>query len=142
MHKILVIRLYFLLDALHVSDYISPSSAYNSIYQMRCTAHNVAPDDGLIQSETCRASNRKTKSNYKNFVHLVGSYTYCRMMHGAYNVIFILFPIFQSSRLQTGNGRINVLNGMVASILDLLCEWNIDLSVSLSIYMQKVITFT
>ena len=25
MHKILVIRLYFLLDALHVSDYISPS---------------------------------------------------------------------------------------------------------------------
>ena len=27
MHKILVIRLYFLLYALHVSDYISPSSA-------------------------------------------------------------------------------------------------------------------
>ena len=26
------------------------------------------------------------KSNHKNFVHLVGSYTYCRMMHGAYNV--------------------------------------------------------
>ena len=26
MHRILVIRLYFLLDALHVSDYISPSS--------------------------------------------------------------------------------------------------------------------
>ena len=26
MHKILVIRLYSLLDALHVSDYISPSS--------------------------------------------------------------------------------------------------------------------
>ena len=26
MHKILVIRLYFPLDALHVSDYISPSS--------------------------------------------------------------------------------------------------------------------
>ena len=26
MHEILVIRLYFLLDALHVSDYISPSS--------------------------------------------------------------------------------------------------------------------
>ena len=26
MHKILVIRLYFLLDAVHVSDYISPSS--------------------------------------------------------------------------------------------------------------------
>ena len=26
MHKIIVIRFYFLLDALHVSDYISPSS--------------------------------------------------------------------------------------------------------------------
>ena len=29
------------------------------IYQMRCTAYKVAPDDGLIQSETCRASNGK-----------------------------------------------------------------------------------
>ena len=29
------------------------------IYQMRCTAFKVAPDDGLIQSETCRASNGK-----------------------------------------------------------------------------------
>ena len=34
-------------------------SAYTGIYQMRCTAYKVAPDDGLIQSETCRASNRK-----------------------------------------------------------------------------------
>ena len=88
MHKILVIILYFPLDALHVSDYISPPtgatfyklhiafgisryhtsgccvaiatqqpdlSAYTGIYQMRCTAYKVAPDDGLIQSETCRA---------------------------------------------------------------------------------------
>ena len=87
-----VIRLYFPLDALHVSDSISPSSgatyfyklyihlvyadtirlagyshttarrmvpAYTGIYQMRCTAYKVAPDDGLIQSETCRASNGK-----------------------------------------------------------------------------------
>ena len=90
MHKILAIRLYFTLDALHVSDYISPSSgatfiscishlvyagtsgccvaiatqqpdvsAYTGIYQRRCTAYKVAPDDGLIQSETCRASNGK-----------------------------------------------------------------------------------
>ena len=92
MHKISVIRLYFPLDALHVSGYISPSSgvtfyklyivfvicryhtcgccvaiaiqqphvsAYTGIYQIRCTAHKVAPDDGLIQSETCRASNGK-----------------------------------------------------------------------------------
>ena len=28
------------------------------------------------------------KSNHKNFVQLVGLYTYCGMMHGAYNVIF------------------------------------------------------
>ena len=64
MHKILVIRLYFLLDALHASDYVSPSSgatlsAVRRIWYMRCTAYIVAPDDGLIQSETCRASNRK-----------------------------------------------------------------------------------
>ena len=56
MHKILVIRLYFLLDALHVSEYISPSSGANFI---SCTSHlvyakydvqliKVAPEDGLI----------------------------------------------------------------------------------------------
>ena len=92
MHKILVIRLYFLLDALHVSDCISPSSGANFI---RCTSDlvhvgmgryvwllcgyshttarrmvpaytkcdvqliKVAPDDGLIYSETCRASSGK-----------------------------------------------------------------------------------
>ena len=49
---------------------------YTGIYQMRCTAYKVAPDDGLIQSETCRASNGKIKTNHKNFVHLVGFYTY------------------------------------------------------------------
>ena len=67
MHKILVIRLYFPLDALHVSDCISPSSGATfyklyivfGIYKMRCTAYKDAPDDGLIQSETCRASNGK-----------------------------------------------------------------------------------
>ena len=34
-------------------------SAYTGIYQMRCTAYKVAPDDGLVQSKTCRASNGK-----------------------------------------------------------------------------------
>ena len=81
-------NLYFLLNVLHVSDYISPSSGANfisctshlvyadtnvqllcgyshttarsfGVYQMRCTAYKVAPDDGLIQSEICRASNGK-----------------------------------------------------------------------------------
>ena len=60
--QILLIRLYFPLDVLHVSDYISPSSGATfiictshlvyagriGIYQMRCTVHKVAPDDGLI----------------------------------------------------------------------------------------------
>jgi hypothetical protein len=88
MHKIFVIRLYFALDALHVSDYISPSSVANFI---SCTSYlvnsdtcgscvtiatkgagvsghtgicdvqliKVATDNGLIKSETCRASNAK-----------------------------------------------------------------------------------
>ena len=40
------------------------------------------------------------KSNNKNFVHLAGLYTYCRMMHGTYNVklinltLYIIFRIF------------------------------------------------
>ena len=34
-------------------------SAYTDIYQMRCTAYKVAPEDGPIQSETCRAFNEK-----------------------------------------------------------------------------------
>ena len=38
MHKILVIRLYFPLDALHVSDYISPSSGATFI---SCVSHLV-----------------------------------------------------------------------------------------------------
>ena len=88
--QILVIRLYFILDTVHVSDYISPSSGetlissishlvYTGIrqyvwllcgyshttakriglYQMRCTAYKIAPDDSLTQFETCRASNVK-----------------------------------------------------------------------------------
>ena len=62
MHKILVIRLCFSLNALHVSGYISPSSGATFI---SCTSHlvyadvKVAPEDGLIQSETCRAFNEK-----------------------------------------------------------------------------------
>ena len=41
MHKILVIRLYFPLDALHVSDYIIPSSGATFI---SCTSHLVYAD--------------------------------------------------------------------------------------------------
>ena len=41
--------------------YINQQDAQNGIgmYQMQCTAYTVAPDNGLIQSETCRASNGK-----------------------------------------------------------------------------------
>ena len=76
MHKILVIRLYFPLDALHVSGYVSPSSGatFYKLYIVFgisryhtsgcCVAiakvtYKDAPDDGLIWSETRRASNRK-----------------------------------------------------------------------------------
>ena len=65
MHKILVIRIYFPLDALHISDYISPSSgatfiSYKSLYianTIRLVSAytkydvqliKVAPDGGLI----------------------------------------------------------------------------------------------
>ena len=50
MHKILVIRLYFPLDARRMVP------AYT-----KCDVQliKVAPDDGLTQSETCRASNGK-----------------------------------------------------------------------------------
>ena len=41
MHKILVIGLHFQLDALHVSDYISPSSGATFI---SCTSHLVCAD--------------------------------------------------------------------------------------------------
>ena len=48
MHKILVIRLYFPLDALHVSDYISPSSgatlqAVHRIWYMPVYAGTIRP---------------------------------------------------------------------------------------------------
>ena len=51
-----MIRLYFPLDALHVSDYISPSSGatfyklYIAFAYTKCDVQfkNVAPDDGLI----------------------------------------------------------------------------------------------
>ena len=44
MHKILVIRLYFPLNAVHVSDCISPSSGATF---MSCTSH-------LVYAGTCR----------------------------------------------------------------------------------------
>ena len=74
MHKILVIRLYFTLDALHVSNSVSPSSGAN-FYKLYiafgiCRYHtsgfvwlqphnSQTPDDGLTEFETRRASNVK-----------------------------------------------------------------------------------
>ena len=88
MHRIIVIRLYFLLDAymfrtilVHLQEQLFISCTSHLVYvgicryvwllcgysqsygtgicQMRCTAYKVVPEDGLIQSGTCRASNRK-----------------------------------------------------------------------------------
>jgi hypothetical protein len=53
----------------------------------------------------------KIKSNHKKFVHLIGLYTYCRMMHGAYSVkliatlemssvLFISFVFYLKSKLR------------------------------------------
>ena len=60
MHKILVIRLYFILDALHVSIYFSPSSGANlwAVHRIWYLPIRLAATQ-LTQSETCRASNRK-----------------------------------------------------------------------------------
>ena len=57
-------------------------SAYN-----KCDVQliKVVPNDGLTQS-IIKHIQWKIKSNHKNFVHLVGLYTYCKMMHGAYNI--------------------------------------------------------
>ena len=46
------------------SNFISCTSHFvyagtSGIYQIRCTAYKIAPDDGLIQSETCRTPSRK-----------------------------------------------------------------------------------
>ena len=40
--------------------YVYNHTTYGTgIYQMRCTAYKVAPEDGVIQSETCRAYIKK-----------------------------------------------------------------------------------
>ena len=38
------------------------------------------------------------KSNHKNFVYLVGLYTYCKKMHGVYNVkrTYVVLSIVQN----------------------------------------------
>ena len=46
MHKSLVIRLYFSLDALHVSDYVKPDVPVYTKCDVQLI--KVAPDDGLI----------------------------------------------------------------------------------------------
>ena len=70
MHRILVIRLYFPLDALHVSDYISPPSGA-IFYRLYIVF-------GISRYHTSGCC-----------VAVVGLYTYCKVMHGAYNVKLI-----------------------------------------------------
>ena len=60
MHKILVIRLYFPLDALHVSDYFSPSSGATFI---SCRSH-------LVYADTCGYS-------HTTATRMVPAYTKC-----------------------------------------------------------------
>ena len=55
--------------------------AYTGINQMRCTAYKVVPEDGLIQSETCRAySGNKAQSQefcaYCRFIYILSVSNY------------------------------------------------------------------
>ena len=67
MHKILVIRLYFPLDALHVSDYITPSSGATFI---SCTSHLVYA--GIYRYHTCGYS-------HTTATRMVPAYTKCEV---------------------------------------------------------------
>ena len=44
---------------IHLAIATQQPDVWYRLYQMRCTAYKVAPDDGLTQSETCRVSNGK-----------------------------------------------------------------------------------
>ena len=67
MQKILVIKLYFPLDALHVSDYISPSSGATFI---SCTPH-------LVYAGICRYVWLLCGCNHTTARRMVPTYTKC-----------------------------------------------------------------
>ena len=56
-------------------------------------AYKVAPEERLVQTETCRAFNEKSSLITRIFVHLVGLYTYYKMMDGTYNGKLILVSL-------------------------------------------------
>ena len=66
MHKILVIRLYFPLNTLHVSDYISPSSGATFI---SCTSHLVHA--GICRYHTSGIARRMVPAYTKCDVQLI-----------------------------------------------------------------------
>ena len=66
-HKILVIRLYFPLDTLHVSDYISPSSGATFI---SCTSH-------LVYAGMCRYVWLLCGYSHSTARRMVPAYTNC-----------------------------------------------------------------
>ena len=83
MHKMLVIKIYFPLDVLHISNYISPSSGANFI---SCTLQSVYADT----SGCCVViATQQPDVWYRHIQKLIGLYSYCKMMHGAYNVKFV-----------------------------------------------------
>ena len=67
MHKILVIRLYFPLDALHISDCISPSSGANFI---SCTSH-------LVYARTIRVAVVWLQPHNSHTYRHIPAYTKC-----------------------------------------------------------------
>ena len=65
MHKILVIRLYFPLDALHVSDYVSPSSGETFISY---TSHLVYAGICRYHTSDCCGAVATQQSDYRHIL--------------------------------------------------------------------------
>jgi hypothetical protein len=75
----------------------------------------------LQEKILCRASNEKIKSNHKNFVHLVGLYTYCKMMHGAYTYCRMMHGAYIYCRMM--HGAYNVKQVYIATFSFFLCPF-------------------
>ena len=85
MHKILVIRLYFPLDAVHVSDYISPSSGSNFI---SCTSHSVYVGICRYVWLLCGYSHTTAR-------RIVPAYTKCDLHHRWHYMFLTAFSIWR-----------------------------------------------
>ena len=81
--------------------------AYTGIYQIRHTAYKkTAPENGLIQSETCRASNAKIKFNHRKFCILL-VYIYMKLNPGfPCHKQYSTKRLFSQTKWTWSNGRV------------------------------------